>query len=196
MDNGGGASSGSEDPIVRVLDTNSDGEVDNAELQKAAVSLHSLDRNKDGSITRDELTIGGRHQLDPPNRGGGPRGPQPSDGPRQPWILVHKDEIDLHKNNMISREELVGEAAKAFSGYDSNNDGKLTASELSSRGGSRSWMAGFLKGYSREIDRDGDGTLTQPEAVGNAERMFNKMDRNSDGEISPEEMEASRRRQL
>ena len=55
-------------------------------------------------------------------------------------------------------------------------------------------MAGFLIGHSREIDRDGDGTLTQAEVVGNAERMFNKMDRNSDGEISQGEMEASRGR--
>ena len=55
-------------------------------------------------------------------------------------------------------------------------------------------MAGFLKGHSKEIGRDGDGTLTQAEAASNAERIFNKMDRNSDGEISQEEMEASRRR--
>ena len=194
MDNRDGPPRGSEDLIIRILDTNSDGEIDKAELQKAAVSLRTLDKNKDGSITREELAASGRQRFDPTNRGGGPRGPQPSDGRRQPWILVHKVEIDLDKNNIISREEIVGEATKAFSGYDSNNDGKLTASELSSRGVSRSAMAGFLKGHYKEIDRDGDGTLTQAEAVGNAERMFNKMDRNSDGEISQEEMEASRRR--
>ena len=55
-------------------------------------------------------------------------------------------------------------------------------------------MAGFLKGHSKEIDCDGDGTLSQAEVVGNAERMFNKMNRDGDGEISPEELEASRRR--
>jgi hypothetical protein len=70
----------------------------------------------------------------------------------------------------------------------------MTASELSERGGSRSAMAGFLKGHTKEIDRDGDGTLTQAEAVGNAERMFNKMDRDRDGEISPAELNEARRR--
>lgn len=193
MDNRGGPSRGTADPIVRVLDTNSDGEIDKTELQKAAASLRTLDKNKDGNITREELAASGQ-RLDLPSRGGGPRGPQSSDGPRQPWILVHKDEIDLDKNNIISRQEIVGEATKAFSGFDANNDGKLTASELSGRGGSRSAMAGFLKGHSREIDRDDDGTLTRAEAVGNAERMFNKMDRDGDGEISTEELEASRRR--
>ncbi len=193
IDNRGGPPRGTEDTIVRVLDTNSDGEIDKTELQKAAVSLRTLDKNDDGSITREELTASpGR--FNPTDRAGRPRGPEPGDGPRQPWILVHKDEIDLDKNNVISRDEIVGEANKAFAGYDSNKDGRLTASELSARGGSRSAMAGFLKGHSKEIDRDDDGNLTQAEAVGNAERMFNKMDRNSDGEISSYELEASRRR--
>ena len=193
MDNRGGPPRRSEDPVVRALDTNSDGEIDKAELQRAPVSLRTLDKNKDGSITREELAASGK-RFNPSNRGGGTRGPQSSDGPRQPWILVHKDEIDLDKNNIISRQEIVGEATKAFFGFDANSDGKLTASELSARGGSRSAMAGFLKGHSREIDRDDDGTLTQAEVVGNAERMFNKMDRDNNGEISPEELETSRRR--
>lgn len=55
-------------------------------------------------------------------------------------------------------------------------------------------MGGFLKGHFKEIDRNGDGILTRTEAVGNAERMFAKMDRNEDGKILPEEMEASRRK--
>ena len=54
-------------------------------------------------------------------------------------------------------------------------------------------MGGFLKGHSKEIDRDGDGILTRTEAIGNAERMFAKMDTNGDGKITQEEMESSRR---
>jgi hypothetical protein len=72
--------------------------------------------------------------------------------------------------------------AKA-AGYDANIDGKLTAAELSGRGGSRSAMGGFLKEHFKEIDRDGDGVLTRSEAIGNAERMFAKMDSNEDGKI-------------
>ncbi len=99
----------------------------------------------------------------------------------------------MNHDNIISREEIVGEATQAFAGYDVNNDSKLTETELNARAGSRSAMGGFLKGHSKEIDRDGDGVLTRQEAIGNAERMFEKMDTNGDGKITTEEMDASRR---
>lgn len=192
------------DPIIAALDANGDGQIDKAELRGASAALRKLDTNKDDKISPDELRgpggqrrgeeSGGPRGQIPPGQAGIPRGPQPGDGPRQPWILVHADEIDLDKNKIISRDEIIGEATKAFEGYDSNNDNKLSAAELSGRGGSRSAMGGFLKGHAKEIDRDGDGSLTRTEAVGNAERMFAKMDRNEDGKITAEEMEASRRK--
>lgn len=215
----GGRREGGGDPITRTLDSNGDGRIDEAELKQASSSLRALDKNKDGQITGDELVGPGGAERGPggaerepggTERGPGgaervaqrngpsgperdPRGPQPGNGPRQPWILVHADEIDLDKNKIISRDEIVGEATRAFSGYDADSNGKLSARELSSRG-SRSAMGGFLKGHSQEIDRDGDGVLTRAEAIGNAERMFAKMDTDGDGEIPAEEMEASRRR--
>ncbi|MDP7304852.1 MAG: YHYH protein [Pirellulaceae bacterium] len=191
------------DPIVAALDANGDGQIDKAELRVASAALRKLDTNKDEQISADELRgpsgqrRGGEGTSSrgerPSRQAGGPKGPQPGDGPRQPWILVHADEIDLDKDKIISRAEIVGEATKAFAGYDTNNDDKLSATELSGRGGSRSAMGGFLKGHSKEIDRDGDGIVTRSEAVGNAERMFAKMDKNGDGKITQEEMEASRR---
>jgi hypothetical protein len=205
---GGGRPGG--DPITAALDTNGDGQIDKAELRGAAAALRKLDTNKDGQITAEELRgLGGQRQGGggggprgggPPGQGGGPggqaggpRGPQPGDGPRQPWIVVHAEEIDLDEDKIISRDEIVGEATKAFAGYDTSGDGKLSQSELGGRGGSRSAMGGFLKGHSKEIDRDGDGVLTRTEAIGNAERMFAKMDSNDDGKITPEEMSAARR---
>ena len=191
------------DPIVAALDVNGDGQIDKAELREASTALRKLDTNKDEQISADELRAptGQRRGSEgasslgerPLGQAAGPKGPQSGDGPRQPWILVHADEIDLDKDKIISRAEIVSEATKAFAGYDTNNDGKLSQSELSGRGGSRSAMGGFLKGHSKEIDRDGDGILTRTEAIGNAERMFAKMDTNGDGKITQEEMESSRR---
>ena len=121
------------------------------------------------------------------------RGPQSGDGPRQPWIVVHADEIDQNNDKIISRDEMVGESEKAFTGFDKNSDGKLTDVELSGRGGSKSAIGGFLRGHSKEIDRDGDGVLTREEAVGNARRMFEKIDGNRDGKIDSKELNAAKR---
>jgi hypothetical protein len=186
---------GGGDPIFRALDANGDGAIDKAELVDAVTSLRVLDKNKDGQITSDELRGPGGEGRAPQGNGRQENAPpDQAGGPRQPWILVHADEIDLDRDKIISRDEIVGEATKAFAGYDANNDNKLTEAELSGRGGSRSAMGGFLKGHSKEIDRDGDGILTREEAVGNAERMFGKMDLNGDGNITPDEMEKSRRK--
>ncbi len=196
------------DPITRALDTNRDGRIDKAELRNAAQSLRTLDRNKDGQITEEELRApgGGRGGEDRPPRPGeqasraGPQGrserggPTPGDGPRQPWILVHADEVDLNNDKIVSREEIVGEATRAFAGYDANNDGRLTQDENSVRGGSKSAMAGFIRGHAGELDRDNNGILTAAEVVGNAERMFGKMDTNQDDKVTAEELEVARRK--
>ena len=185
------------------LDANSDGQIDKDELRGASAALIKLDVNKDQKISPDELRGlssqqrgGGNSKpqgIGPSKKTGGSKGPQPGDGPRQPWIFVHANEIDLDKNKIISREEIVGEAGKAFAGYDTNNDGKLSQNELQGRGGSRSAMGGFIKGHAKEIDRDGDGVVSRDEVVNNAQRMFRKIDDNSDDVITPEELEASRR---
>ncbi len=128
-----------------------------------------------------------------PNQDRDQRGPQPKDGPRQPWIVVHADEIDLNSDKIIGRDEMIGESEKAFNGYDKDSDGRVTAAELSGRGNSRSAMGGFLRGHFKEIDRDSDGVLTREEAVGNARRMFEKMDGNQDGKIDAKELNSAKR---
>jgi Ca2+-binding EF-hand superfamily protein len=194
---------GGSDPIARTLDANGDGQIDKAEWLKASAALRTLDQNQDGRITVDELGTGNRRGragegeqpggARPPGPAGSARGPQPGDGPRQPWIVVHADEVDLNQDKIISRAEIVGEASKAFAGYDANRDGKLTDDELGGRGGSRSAMGGFIRGHAGELDRDGDGSLTRAEVVANAARMFEKMDSNRDDTITTEELKNARR---
>jgi arylsulfatase A-like enzyme len=203
---------GGGDPLMRALDTNGDGEIDRAELARAAEVLKSLDRNGDGQLTADEFRGGGQgggqrrpgggpdrpdgNRPDggrPSDQAGGPRGPQPGDGPRQPWIVVHAEEVDLNEDGIISRDEIVGEAENAFGGYDGNDDGTLSETELNAKGNVRSAMGGFIRGHAKELDRDGDGVLSRKEVVDNAMKMFGHIDSDADGKITQSELEASRR---
>lgn len=216
---GGQRQGGGGDPIVQALDANRDGVLDKDEIQKAPSALLSLDKNRDGQLTPEELRRpggqpdqeprvqgrqggggpGGRPQPgdprgnDRPNQAGRPQGPPPGDGPRQPWILVHAEEIDLNEDGIISRDEIVGEAEKAFGGYDIDKDGVLSERELNAKENVRSAMGGFFRGHAKELDRDNDGSLTRNEAVDNATKMFEKIDSNADGKITQEELEASMR---
>ena len=68
-----------ENPLIRALDRDGDGEVSSRELKDASTSLKRVDRNRDGQITMDEVrSSSGRSSSGRPT--GGARG----DGPGSP----------------------------------------------------------------------------------------------------------------
>ena len=75
-------------------------------MRRAPEIFGLFDLNNDGKITSDELS---KNKKEPQREATGQQNrPQPSDGSRQPWILVHADEVDLNKDGVISRAEIVG----------------------------------------------------------------------------------------
>ena len=113
------------------------------------------------------------------------RGPAPGEA-RKPWIAEHFAELDGDKNGTLTSEELRAEATRTFAAYDADGDGKLVRSEYD-RGGVRTAFAGFVRGHSAEVDGDGDGTITTRELLDFAAELFEKADRNRDGETDDEE---------
>lgn len=191
-DGRGQSGGGGRDPILR-FDRNRDGVIDRDELARAPEVIGLFDLNNDGKITSEELQGDNEDRSERPGAARDPKEPPQGDGPRQPWILVHASEVDLNDDGVISREEIVEEAEKAFDAYDQNDDGKLVEAELNNRGSSRSAMGGFIRGHAKELDRDGDGVLTRKEVLDNAARMFSRLDTNGDGKATKAEQEASRR---
>ncbi len=63
-------------PIIAALDSNSDGVIDEVEINQAAASLRKLDKNGDGKLTMDEL-----RPSRPGGSGGGPDGQRGPGGP-------------------------------------------------------------------------------------------------------------------
>jgi Ca2+-binding EF-hand superfamily protein len=128
------------------LDTNGDGVIDRAEAAKAprlAAQFDTLDKNKDGKLSRDELPRwhGKRHG----------RGP----GGREEMMA----KLDTNKDGRISREEAKADPrlAARFEQMDVNKDGYLDKAdrELGRKQHRDAWFAA--------ADTNKDGQLSKAE---------------------------------
>ena len=144
-------------PLIRALDTDGDGEISAAELEKAATALKALDRNNDGKLTEDELRGPGGGGPGGPGGpggrggpGGGPGGPGGRGGPGgQPG------------EGAGDRAPSVEETVARYLSLDANKDGKLTKDEVPER----------MQGFFTRADADGDGIVTKEELTKMAEQQ-------------------------
>ncbi|MFP6672480.1 MAG: sulfatase-like hydrolase/transferase, partial [Pirellulaceae bacterium] len=115
------------------------------------------------------------------------------DGARQPWIVVHAEELDGNSDGIVTRTEMTAEATRAFTGYDADSNGRLSKVEYNGRSNVRSAMGGFIRGHANELDQDGDGFISKDEVLNNATRMFDRVDQNSDGKLTKDELQSAAR---
>ena len=96
--------------VMAALDRNGNGVIEAEEIDLAVVSLRKLDRNKDGRITREEIS------------GSGPA--RPSRG-RPPLLST----LDKDGDGKVSKEEAPERLKERFDRIDSNGDGYIDAEE-------------------------------------------------------------------
>jgi Ca2+-binding EF-hand superfamily protein len=108
-----------------------------------------------------------------------------------------KDEIramDANGDGKISAAEHAAGAKAMFVAMDANKDGIVTAAEMDAanraKGGNAS--AGQLSSAEKiaVIDTNKDGKLSTVEHSAASRKMFEKMDKNKDGFVTAEEMQA------
>jgi hypothetical protein len=138
--------SGMVPPLIKALDKNSDGVLDAVEIAAAPAALLTLDTNKDGALTRDELrpqrpegapTEASADRPDRPQRpqgdrppmreGRGPRGDMPG-GPRpggNPIIGA----LDANHDGVIDATEIAN-ASTALQTLVKNDDGSISLRDL------------------------------------------------------------------
>lgn len=127
--------------IVRTLDADRNGELSASEIANASAAILTLDANKDGIISPDELRpvrpanaptppadAPGRPEGAPGRPPGGPGRPEAAPGhprPVDPVMLA----LDANGDRALSAVEIAN-APASLAALDANKDGKLTFDEL------------------------------------------------------------------
>src|SRR4051794_40493325 len=82
-------------PVLAALDADGDGELSAKEIDNAAAALRTLDKNKDGKLTRDELLPASRE-----GGAGGPGGSNPEE------LVARMMAFDKDGDGKLSKDEL------------------------------------------------------------------------------------------
>ncbi|HUY93353.1 MAG TPA: hypothetical protein VMV10_31795 [Pirellulales bacterium] len=135
-------------PVMQALDADGDGDLSEKEIENATVALKSLDKDKNGAVSADELRPNfgrggeGRGPGGPPREGaGGPPGAgAPREGrggpaaggrgfgaPRPEEFVDRALEYDADKDGKLSKEELTKWAeqfGRGFAGFGGGRGGR------------------------------------------------------------------------
>jgi Ca2+-binding EF-hand superfamily protein len=113
-------------PLMTALDTDGDGEISTKEIDEAPMHLRTLDANKDGKLTMEELRPagGGRGPF-----GGGPNGGA-GGGAGGEEMVNRLMEYDTDKDGKLKAEDLPERMRAIVTRADANKDGVVTRDEL------------------------------------------------------------------
>ena len=106
-------------PIETALDANSDGVIDAEEISNAPKSLLALDKDGDGSLSKEEC-------MPPPPEGcAATKAPRGDKCPPPPPIPAA---LDVNQDGVIDAEEIANASAQLLT-LDKNSDGQLSMDE-------------------------------------------------------------------
>ncbi len=184
----------------KLMDRDGDGKVTRDEFTGPEALFDRLDANKDGAITKDEQPKPGAL----PDSGGAGEG--------RAFMLNRFKVLDKDGDGKLTRSEFTG-VPENFDRMDRDQDGTLSSKELAAAvdffmsvqgpGGATpkaqakgkaaakgaGEAGGFVPPRFKQMDKDGDGKVTQSEFTGPAP-LFYRMDKDGDGSLTMDEMKA------
>jgi hypothetical protein len=137
----------------------------------------------------------------PGHRGpGGHGGPGGQGGAHQAMMTLRA--ADANSDGTITSAEVETLQAEMFAYMDRNGDGFLDQADASpvrqrlravaeAEGHEGRRGRGRRGGPEREVDADQDGRISYAEFMGRENRLFNHLDANTDGQITPDELDAA-----
>lgn len=149
------------------MDANGDGVVTTTEVQASFLERWTKsDVNKDGKVTADEFKAShAQHGQE------------------------HFAKLDTNQNGVIERTEISKMPEEHFSRIDTDKSGTLSQAELVAgrpQHHGKGRQGHELRGLPG--DADNDGAVTKTEAVAGAQKFTQKLDANSDGKLTQDEL--------
>lgn len=136
-------------PITQALDADKDGIISSKEIANAVAALKTLDKNKDGRLTDDEIRPPRPGGFGPPGGGPGGQGGRGGDGPPgggRPGegnagrggqggqggggVEGFLARFDKNKDGKLQKSEMPGRLGELAPQVDANKDGELDKAEL------------------------------------------------------------------
>lgn len=176
--------------LFATLDANKDGSLTKDEVPGDRAKLferllRSNDKNGDGKLSREEFIA----KQEEPRAVEPDRAAQPAIDPE---VLFKR--LDRDGDGKLTREEAPARMRENFERIDANSDGSIglaefreVAARLGAPGGRPPANAGGVAPLLRILDADGNGEVSAEE-IKNAPQALLKLDRNGDGKLTRDEL--------
>ena len=155
--------------MIRRFDQNGDGKLQVSELpDRAKQHLGAADTNHDGVLTPEEIEAGF------------------TKGPRHEHAMMGESDLsrfDENRDGKVELDELPAPMRQRFEAADTNMDGVLSVEEMKTAFATR-FAARF-----KEMDKNGDGTLTTDEVDQRRWEHMSAADTNKDGKLTLAELQ-------
>ncbi len=195
---------GNQNPAASIVnnllefDKNNDGKLSKQELPERMQGIFARgDANKDGILTKEEIQKMAAAQAAPTQNAGGGDDHGEHGGERREMgggmmrMMPLLSALDANTDGTISAEE-INNSSISLKKLDKNNDGQLTEDETRPMGrGGRGGFGGSPEEFVKRImesDKNGDGKLSKDELPERMQEMFDNIDTNRDGFLTPDEI--------
>lgn len=187
--------------LFEMADTDKDGAISQAEFRAGAEArFNKMDIDGDGVLTKEEVKAAHEKAREAFKAHRGER-PDPAerfakldaDGDGKVTLEEMKDaatkRLAERGKDGDKAERHVKFSEKYFEKLDADGDGAVTLEEMQAvkkkkHHGERADKKDGKRGdYFSRLDADGDGNVTKDEFLAGADKMFEKLDRNSDGKL-------------